>query len=421
MQPDDTPRQPEQPEQPEQPQQPQQPQQPDQAEQPEQREQPEPPGARTGPPPGEQPTTTAPPAPRRLHRSRKDRVLGGVAGGLAEYFGIDPIITRLGFVALTFAGGAGVLLYIAAVLLVPNEGEAPPGDGAWPGRLATIAGVVVLVVAIAALLPGHGWWWFDGGGVMWALAVGGLGLAVWWLASGEGPSGSGRDVLRRIGLGLGLVGLCALLAIGAFWAAAAGGGTVVAAIVIAAGVAMVAAAFVGGARWLILPALAIALPAAFVAAAGIDTTGGIGEREYRPASVAQVRDRYELGIGRLVVDLRGADLSPGDHHVDLKMGAGETIVVVPPDVCVAATAKVGMGRVSLFGRDTGGVDVDWEELPAAPASTARVVVDADLGVGSLEFRHTVPPGGWDGDHRTWWNDGGTVDGTGNAACTESTA
>src|SRR4051794_29785177 len=111
-----------------------------------------------------------PPAagPRRLYRSRKDRVLGGVCGGIAEYFGIDPIIVRLAAVAPVVAGGAGVLLYLAALLLVPQEGDAPAGDRSGTARAATIAGVVVLVLAVAALIPGN-WGW--GGDVIWPVVV----------------------------------------------------------------------------------------------------------------------------------------------------------------------------------------------------------------------------------------------------------
>src|SRR5436309_2009590 len=90
------------------------------------------PAAMSSPPPPTTPSHPAPdpdPAPvaepRRLFRSRRDRVLGGVCGGLAEYFRIDPIIVRLGAVALVFAGGAGALLYLAALLLVPEEGGRP--------------------------------------------------------------------------------------------------------------------------------------------------------------------------------------------------------------------------------------------------------------------------------------------------------
>jgi phage shock protein PspC (stress-responsive transcriptional regulator) len=61
-------------------------------------------------------------SPRRLYRSREDRMIAGVCGGLADYFGIDPAIVRVAAVVLVFAGGAGLLAYLAAWLLVPDQG-----------------------------------------------------------------------------------------------------------------------------------------------------------------------------------------------------------------------------------------------------------------------------------------------------------
>jgi phage shock protein PspC (stress-responsive transcriptional regulator) len=65
------------------------------------------------------------PAPQRalLRRSFDDRMLGGVAGGLARYFGVDPMIVRIAFAVLTVVGGAGIPLYLAGLLLIPDEGS----------------------------------------------------------------------------------------------------------------------------------------------------------------------------------------------------------------------------------------------------------------------------------------------------------
>ena len=58
---------------------------------------------------------------KRLYRSRTQKVIGGVAGGLAEYFNIDVILMRLLFVAIVLAGGSGVLIYIILWIVVPLE------------------------------------------------------------------------------------------------------------------------------------------------------------------------------------------------------------------------------------------------------------------------------------------------------------
>lgn len=58
---------------------------------------------------------------KRLYRSRKDRFLGGVCGGFASYFNVDPTLVRLIWVVLCLAWGAGVLLYIIAWIIIPLE------------------------------------------------------------------------------------------------------------------------------------------------------------------------------------------------------------------------------------------------------------------------------------------------------------
>ena len=65
------------------------------------------------------------PEPERvlLRRSYTDRMLGGVAGGLARYLGVDAMIVRIAFVVLTVFGGAGIPLYLAGLLLIPDEGS----------------------------------------------------------------------------------------------------------------------------------------------------------------------------------------------------------------------------------------------------------------------------------------------------------
>ena len=59
---------------------------------------------------------------KRLYRSRTDRVLWGVCGGLAEYFDIDPVIVRVITVVSLLFGGAGIIAYIVMAIIVPLEG-----------------------------------------------------------------------------------------------------------------------------------------------------------------------------------------------------------------------------------------------------------------------------------------------------------
>jgi len=363
------------------------------------------PGAEQAPT-AEQPTTTQATAePRRLFRSRDERVIAGVCGGLARYLNVDPVIVRVAAVALVFAGGAGLLLYAAAFLLVPNEGEdgAPPEP---PRRLFVIAGVVALVCAIGALVPFHwGWGWGDGWGLVPLGFLALAGLVVWRFATGQRPQGNARAVLRAMAVGVALLILCLVLALAGAWAAADGGDTVVAVIVIAAGLALIAGAFLDGrARWLILPALAVALPAGVVSAADLDVTGGHGEKTYRPASADAVMPSYRLGAGKLVVDLRRANLTPGDHPLELRVGVGEAQLLVPRDVCVSTASHLGIGGVQVFDRDSGGIDVDWQDQRTAVTGAPRVVVDANVGIGAFTVHHDTRHGDWLDDNQDSGNE-----------------
>jgi phage shock protein C len=69
------------------------------------------------------------PQPRKLYRSQADRKLAGVCGGLAEYFNVDVTLVRILFVVLAVCGGAGLLLYLAMWILVPDRSEAQPPTG----------------------------------------------------------------------------------------------------------------------------------------------------------------------------------------------------------------------------------------------------------------------------------------------------
>ena len=353
--------------------------------------------------------------PRRLTRSSGDRVLAGVCGGIARYFGVDSTVVRIAAVVLTLFGGAGALLYVAALLLVPSDTQPAGGEGA--NRTLTIVGISVLLLIGWPVILGGG---FLAAGLAVPLAMLALaGLGVWWLVSGEGPGGSGRDVARRAALGIGVLFLCGAVAAGGGMAAGLGDGAVVAALVIASGVMLIAGAFFGGIRWLIPPALSLALAVGFVAAAGIDLDGGVGERDYRPASANELREGYRLGMGELVVDLRNVDLPSGDTALNLDVGIGEARLIVSEDVCVASAADIGIGAVDLFGRENGGIDVDWEDRRRAATGKSRVVVDADLGVGALVVRHDRSEGFDDGRRFGRFRD--FEDSSGNAGCRETRA
>jgi phage shock protein PspC (stress-responsive transcriptional regulator) len=145
------------------------------------------------PPPG-----PGPGAPRPLFRSRSDRKVAGVCGGVAEYFGIDPIILRILIAVLTLFGGSGLLIYAAAWLLLPDEGQPMSEiqkllDRNGQARassivLATLV-VIGLIVALGSIV-GRDWWLGSGPDVWPLLIVGGIGFAIWYSRRTPQPPGS---------------------------------------------------------------------------------------------------------------------------------------------------------------------------------------------------------------------------------------
>ena len=149
----------------------------------------------TTPPPTGEPGPVPPalgpgsPPPRRLTRSRDDRVLGGVAAGIARYFAVDPIVIRILFVVAAVFAGVGILAYVAGWLLLPEE-DAPRGPVErvdW----RQLAGCVLLGIGLLVTLGRFGFWIDEQ--VVWALGLIGIGGAVLWLRgrdtrSGDAPS-----------------------------------------------------------------------------------------------------------------------------------------------------------------------------------------------------------------------------------------
>jgi phage shock protein C len=97
---------------------------------------------------------------KKLYRSKKNRIIGGVCGGLAEYFKIDPLIIRLIFVALTFADGVAIIIYIILMIAVPEEpaGAAEVIDknenrpSSWLADKKNIFAFILILIGVVLLL-----------------------------------------------------------------------------------------------------------------------------------------------------------------------------------------------------------------------------------------------------------------------------
>ncbi|MGH2540846.1 MAG: ATP-binding protein, partial [Actinomycetota bacterium] len=136
--------------------------------------------------------TTAQPTARRLYRSVGDRVLFGVAGGIGERIGVDPLVVRLGFVLLTLAGGVGVVCYLIG-LVASSE---PPDRDVEAHRVSATrtAAVVLMLAGVLVLLRTTGLWLGDGIVVPASLVV--FGSIVLWTRATIGRSGLARRLAR---------------------------------------------------------------------------------------------------------------------------------------------------------------------------------------------------------------------------------
>jgi phage shock protein PspC (stress-responsive transcriptional regulator) len=124
--------------------------------------------------------------PRRLVRSKQNKVLAGVAGGLADYFNVDPLLIRIAFVLLSFAGGIGIVAYAAAWALIPKEDDPRSLAEAAVDKVNrnkdgkkdnTWLWIIILAIAGVLILTNMNHWNWDGAGIIWALIL--MGAGTW--------------------------------------------------------------------------------------------------------------------------------------------------------------------------------------------------------------------------------------------------
>jgi len=287
------------------------------------------------PPPPSQTSAVRP----QLRRSRTDKILGGVNGGLAEYTGIDALLWRVGFVALTLAAGTGVIVYLLLWVLMPAGPAGAPGTAVAPAeQKPALPRSPIPRITVAALL-----------------IVAGLMAAITNL--------SDWDIDPRIVLG----GLLAVVGLG-----------------------LVAAAFSKGrtARGGLI-ALGAVLSLALFVVSTVDTgaDGGMGDRTYRPATVAELRDVYSGGVGDVTVDLSRLDqgISGRGLEVDIQHGVGDLDVIVPRSADVQLEGHQGLGDMEVFDRGSetdgffAGEGRSWSD-----DGRAEFVITINSGVGDVE-------------------------------------
>ena len=354
-----------------------------------------------------------------LQRSTTDRVIAGVAGGLGAYFEIDPVLVRIGFIVLTFLGGAGPFLYLIGWLAIPREenrsvvGAALAGDSPHRFRSIMAVGLIALGLLVTVNLSGD---FFRGFAVVWSAApyfallliAAGVALVLWpgsarrnrsaparpptpppappstvppsptaagpeWsVASPPGPplpaaAASVSSAKRRRGRSLfGTLTVAALLV----YAGAAvmldrldaiemDIGVFFAIALAITGVGLFVSAFARPARGLILLGVMLSAPLLLFAGAGVPWGTGIGEVRVSVADTEELADEYRHGFGRLVVDLRNLDSGRTDHSVDMSLSVGEMLVYVPDNILTTTDIRVGAGNLRvLYGGPASGRSAD---------------------------------------------------------------
>jgi phage shock protein PspC (stress-responsive transcriptional regulator) len=353
------------------------------------------------------PTIDETPA-RRLVRPDDGRWLGGVAAGLGRYFDVNPLVYRIAFAALAFAGGTGILLYVAAWLVIPSERRresiAVEALREHRDRPWVLLGVGLLLIgAVLALSEAN--FWPDSGNVWLAAVLAGAALVWWHLArrDDESPAtgaavSSEADttpsapraprkpsllapVLGALLAAAGLFGLLAVLDVYSIEVDLA-----LAAAVAVVGAAVAIGAFTGhrvGA--LVLVGLVLLGGFAVAASVPVSVSAGTGDKLERPLDAAALQSSYEFGIGDYTVDLSAVELELGETHVDVSLGIGDLLVRVPEDAALVIDAHAGAGDVVVLGDGDDGLGADRNvNLPGPTADAPVLVLDADVGLGMVE-------------------------------------
>lgn len=134
---------------------------------------------------------------KALHRSTENKVIAGVAGGLGEYFEVDPIVFRIIFVLLAVFGASGVVIYIILWILIPEKNEKRSSDlgeniKSGANKMASelkdasetrnnvrlIGGLIIILVGVVFLLQEFFPFWHIGFDKLWPLIVIALGVAI---------------------------------------------------------------------------------------------------------------------------------------------------------------------------------------------------------------------------------------------------
>lgn len=394
-------------------------------------------------PPPSSSATDRPP----LVRLRRGRMLAGVAIGLARHLRIDVTLVRIAFVVLAFTGGAGVLAYLAAWVLLPEEEDADGGSTLWTVQRGAPFWIGVGLLALAAIVLVEHTTPF-GSSVGTPLVLIAVGAALWKVSQdraeqppatppvasaggGAGPppaatppaSGPGsatadaawtpppvsppagqrgadwrpppapsrqRSALPRVTVALVLIALGGGVLLDELDLARFTALDAAATALLVVGAGLVVGAWFGRARGLIglgVVLVPIVVATSLLQGTGLDVRAGAGERVHVVTAGSGVEPAYALGAGYLEVDLGAVELPPGVTRSRIRLGAGELVLRIPEGTSVVVDATVQLGAISMPGVERGGPGLS-ERMTFGPREDADATLhlDVELGVGELDVR-----------------------------------
>ncbi len=288
---------------------------------------------------------TNPPV-RLFRRPRSGRVIAGVGAGLAYRFDLDPLLVRVGLVALALLGGAGPVLYILLWLLVPSDSSLEVRDDSARLRSPVRVALLVLLVLLigVAVLRGQRVVMLARGPAPLVL----IALVVLFLARGARPNGmSLLRLLRRLLLFVLSLGVLALLAL-----------------------------------------------TLFIQSTGSSVFHGTGARFWQPLRPSELQRAYVDGVGSAKLDLSDVAL-PRFTRVSATVGVGLLWVIVPENAVVTVQSRVGVGTASfedLTAQGSALLSTTWTPSPShVTAASPRLVLDVTVGMGHLRVSRAARP------------------------------
>jgi phage shock protein PspC (stress-responsive transcriptional regulator) len=379
------------------------------------------------------PPFTSPDAPigaRTLRRSRTQRVGAGVAGGLGEYFGLDPVLFRVLFATAAFFGGAGILAYLLAWAAIPEAGTEHAAVDRWIRELrrrrvpfwvvAVLAGLFIWVIAFS--------WWAPGPFFPVLAVVVLLAVAV-TRSSRKGESAAPPVSLNKTERVADSTTSSDWLRETRTWIDESKRARrermrralpIKIATLTTLGVALLVLGLVDGLRGIVIPLyfwvslcivgvgllvgmafrrtpwslLALLVPAILgtVAFAGSQARlhDGVGDREWKPTAAPAAH--YRLAFGQGVLDLRQLPALDQPRTVRIDLGAGQIRILAPKTMNLTVDANVHIGSVQVDHRSypvrefdaDGGFNYNRTIDPPSGATGQPITVDVHVADGNID-------------------------------------